>query len=107
MSTVVCLSKLQNESVNYEFDFLSRLAVGETALTIAATVEVSNGVDANPAAMLSGSPSLSGTIGRQLLIGGLPGVIYQLTMAVRTSNSQILLNRAKVAVLTSNVTPPP
>jgi hypothetical protein len=107
MSTVVCLSKLQGEQVNYEFDFLSRLAVGESALTIAATVEVDSGVDPNPAAMLSGLPSLSGTLGRQRLIGGLPGVIYKLTMAVRTSNSQILLNQAKIAVLTSNVTPPP
>lgn len=107
MSTVVCLPKLQGEAVNYEYDFLSRLAVGENALTIAATVEVSSGVDPNPAAMLSGSPSLTGTIGRQRLVGGLPGVIYQLTMAVRTSNSQILFNQAKVAVLTSNVTLPP
>ena len=107
MSTVVTLSKLQSEAVNYEFDFLSRLAVGENALTIAATVEVLVGEDPNPAAMLSGSPSLSGTIGRQRLVGGLPGVIYRLSMAVRTSNSQIVINQASVAVLTSNVIPPP
>lgn len=107
MSTVVFVSKLQAESADVEVDVLSRLAVGETALTVATAMEVLNGVDANPGAMLSGSPSLSGTVAKQKVIGGLPGVIYQLTFAVRTSNSQIVLNRGKVAVLRSaTITPP-
>ena len=107
MSTVVFASKLQAERSDVEVDVLPRLAVGETALTVATTMEVLSGVDPNPTAMLSGSPSLSGAIAKQKVIGGLPGVIYQLTFAIRTSNSQIVLDRGKIAVLSSaTVTPP-
>ena len=107
MSTVVFASKLQAEQSDIEVDVLPRLAVGENALTVATVMEVLSVVDPNPAAMLSGSPTLSGTIARQKVVGGLPGVIYQLTFAIRTSNSQIVLDRGKIAVLSSaTITPP-
>ncbi len=107
MSTVVFASKLQSEQSDIEVDVLPRLAVGENALTVATAMEVLVGTDPNPSAMLSGSPSLSGTIARQKVVGGIPGTIYQLTFAVRTSNSQIVLDRGKIAVLSSaTVTPP-
>lgn len=107
MSTVVSQTKLQTESADFEVDFLSRLAVGETVLTAASTVEVLSGVDANPTAMLSGLPSILGAVVTQRLIGGLPGVVYQLSIAVRTSTGAIPINRTAIAVLTSaSVTPP-
>lgn len=107
MSTYVLASKLEGETLDVEVDFLSRLSVGETALTAASTMEVLTGTDATPSAMLSGSPTISGSVVTQKVIGGLPGVVYQLSIAVRTSNSAIVINQAKIAVLTSNVTPPP
>lgn len=107
MSTVVSQSKLQSELADFEIDFLSRLSVNETALTAASTIEVLSGVDPTPTAMLSGLPSLAGSVVTQRLTGGLPGVIYQLSIAVRTSTGAIVINRMAIAVLTSvSVTPP-
>jgi hypothetical protein len=107
MSTVVFASKLQGESIDIEVDTLSKLAVGENSLTVATTMEVYSGADPNPTAMLSGSPSVSNNIAKQKVVGGLPGVVYQITFAVRTSNSQILLLQGRVAVLPSaTITPP-
>jgi len=101
MSTIVLRSKVVGEEVLVQINFLSRLAVGETLLTVDRTVVVASGVDANPSAMLSGAATISGTIVRQMIINGLPGVIYLLTVAVRTSNSQLLFNHGKLAVLSN------
>ncbi|MBT9138843.1 MAG: hypothetical protein DDT31_01420 [Syntrophomonadaceae bacterium] len=101
MSTVVFATKLRAATVNVDVDISARMAVGENALTIASAMEVLSGVDPNPAAMLSGAPSITNNIARQRITGGNPGVIYQLTLAVRTSNFQILLSRGNVVVLSS------
>ncbi len=101
MSTVVFQSKVVGEEVTLDMNFLSRLAVGETLQTVDRTVVVASGVDANPNAMLSGAATISGSIVRQMIIGGLPGVIYLFIVAVRTSNSQLLFNHGNVAVLSN------
>ena len=101
MSTIVFQSKVVGEEVLLELNFLSRLAVGETLLTVDRTMVVASGVDANPTAMLSGVATISGSIVRQMVIGGLPGVVYLFNVAVRTSNSQLLFNHGKLAVLSN------
>jgi len=101
MSTIVLQSKIVGEEILFEVDFLSRLAVGETLQTVTRTVVVASGVDANPAAMLSGVATISGSLVRQMIVGGLPGVLYLFTIAVRTSNSQLLFNHGQLAVLSN------
>jgi len=107
MSTVVFQSKVVGEEILFDMNFLSRLAVGETLQTVDRTIVVASGVDANPNAMLSGAATISGSIVRQMIIGGLPGVIYLFTIAVRTSNAQLLFNYGKLAVLSNLPLTPP
>ncbi len=101
MSTVVYETKLVAEDLQVEIDFLSRLVGTETVATADSAIELWSGVDPGVAAMLDGAPVVSGTAVRQKVINGLPGVIYLLTLAIRTSNSSIYLNQAKIAVLSS------
>lgn len=106
MSTVTCESKLVGEDLLVELDFLSRLVGGETVATAVCAIEVWSGVDASPSAMISGSPTVSGSTVRQKVVDGSAGVIYLLTIAVRTSLNSIYYNQAKIAVLSSpNLTP--
>lgn len=99
MSTQILDIKIAEEELTIEFDMLSRLKVGETVATAAVSCEVFSGTDPNPAALISGLAVVSGSIVQQRVIGGLPGVIYILTCAARTSVNDLVLNQGKLAVL--------
>jgi hypothetical protein len=73
------------EIVTLTFDF-SALTGGVTnaLLTVAASI----GVDAAPAAILSGMPQVSGAKVLQKVQGGLSGVHYELTCQVDTSDGE-------------------
>jgi hypothetical protein len=101
------LSKLVGEDITFEFDMLSRLKLGETLVTSACVATVYSGVDAAPSAILSGLPVISGSIVSQKVINGLPGVIYLLSVSVRSSLSNIFINEGKLAVLSSPAVDPP
>jgi hypothetical protein len=101
VSTIVAESKLQDEEIFFSTDFLSRCAVGENCVTVATTVQVFTGVDANPAAILSGAPTITNNVAQQKIVGGVPGVVYLLTFAARSSVNAVYLNQMKIAVLTS------
>lgn len=106
MSTVIEASKLRGETITLRFEMLSRLAVSETLATTVCAVEVFSGTDAAPENILSGTASISGTVVSQQITGGSEGVIYKVTCAVRTSDNNILLNQAKIAVLPSEILSP-
>lgn len=72
------------------FNFKSGLAVGETILTAQVTASVYSGVDSNPSAILSGSPTIDGTMVHQIMTGGVVGCVYVLLCSVTTSNGQDL-----------------
>ncbi len=59
MSTYIQDSKLVGETITLKFDFLSRLAIGETLSTTVGNAVVYAGVDANPSAVLSGIATIS------------------------------------------------
>lgn len=101
MSTYVTESKLQSEAIILRSDFLSRLEVGESAVTVATTITVHSGVDPTPTTMISGSPSVTNNLASQRIIGGLPGVVYEVSFAVRTNNNAVYINQLLLAVLTS------
>ena len=90
MNRVTLPPKRQGETVNYEFDFLSLLAPGETISTKVTTSEVFTGVDATPSSMINGAASNSGSIVTQSITGGTVGVVYIIVCTVTTSASQTL-----------------
>jgi hypothetical protein len=84
-------NKYLGETCKAIFDFISRLAVGETISTATVTAVVYSGVDSTPSALISGSAAISGTQVTQLTVGGVLGVVYLLTCSVTTSGSQTLV----------------
>lgn len=107
MSTYVYESKLVNESLDVTASFLSRMVVGETLGTCAASMSVSSGTDPAPEDMLSGACVVSGSNVVQKLKGGLPGVIYILSLSGRSTLNNVFVQEVKIAVLTSQAVPPP
>lgn len=106
MNTGMEQSKGTAEVVDLEADFLSQLILGETVLAASCSVVVHSGEDPNPSAMLSGVPSIAGSIVTQKIQGGVAGVIYTVSFAIRTSLVNVYVQDFKLAVLTSTVVPP-
>lgn len=100
MSRIVTQPKLAGETQTFSFDFISRLAVGETISTQVVAATVWSGTDSNPSAVISGSATASGTIVNQAITGGVVGVIYSLVCTITTSFSQTLKLATYMAVTT-------
>lgn len=101
MATQIYAEKLSQEELTIDVDFLSRCDLGESAATAVSTMTVLSGTDANPSAMLSGVATVSNNIVSQKVIGGVGGVIYLLTISVRTTDNNIVINEVKIAVKSS------
>ncbi len=95
----VQLAKRVGETINYQFDFRSSLASGETLSSQSATAAVESGVDPSPSAILSGSAANSGGLVTQKITAGLPGVLYSVTMTASTSLGQVLQDESIIAIL--------
>jgi len=90
-STRVILDpKRVSDVVKIPFDFISKLAVGETISTKVVTASVWSGVDANPSAIINGAATSSGTVVTQSITAGVLGVIYLLKCSITTSAAQTL-----------------
>lgn len=93
------------DSDTIQFDFTSKLAVGETISTQSVTSAVYSGTDANAASMVSGAAAASGNVVSQLIAtspavaGGLVGVIYYLVCKITTSLGQTLQLAAYLSVI--------
>lgn len=107
MSTQILYHKLETEEFSVDIDMLSRLSLGESVVSAACAMSVLSGTDANPNGMLSGLPSVSGSIVSQKVIGGSSGNIYEIHLSIRTSLNNILVNKAKLAVLPDSAVTPP
>jgi len=70
---------------SFKFDYTDELAAGETISTAEIEVTVINGTDANPSAMLGGSPTVASPFVYVKLIGGVDGVIYCVKCVATTS----------------------
>jgi len=81
--------KLTTENEQFTFDFSNIIASGETINSASMTVEVKEGNDSNPSAILSGSPVINGTRVAQRIYGGLDQVTYRLEMSVTTSLTNV------------------
>lgn len=101
MSTIVEETKLAGESIVVRVDFSSRCRIGETPATAVCGMEVYSGEDADVGEMVVGAAVLEGSVISQRISGGVPGVIYTLTIAVRTIDNNIYMDQAKIVVLES------
>lgn len=106
MSTYVADQKLESEVIDLQADFISRLAVGETALTCSSSISLLSGTDATPSTMLSGSPTVLNGVVTQQITGGIAGNIYTVWLSVRTSETNVLVNELKLAVLPDDASVP-
>lgn len=81
------------------FDFISSLQPTETISTANVTASVYSGLDPNPAAVVSGSATISNTQVLQLTTGGVLGVIYELLCTITTSLGQTIAQSAFLAIV--------
>src|SRR5208282_358467 len=87
---VILPAKKLGETVFEPFDYISQLSAGESVVSATCSCVVYTGNDPNPSAVISGSPSFSGTIVNQLVTGGVLGTIYELRMTAVTSLGQTI-----------------
>lgn len=107
MATQTYPSKMSVEDVTMDFDMLSRCKVGEFVVTATVVCGVYSGVDPSASAMISGVPSIANNVVSQKVKGGVPGNIYLVSCSVRTSDDNVYVNEAKLAVLTTSAPVPP
>jgi len=68
--------KTPQEEDSFGFDYTDLLSAGETIVSAAITIDVIDGVDPTPSAMISGTPTIAGPIVSIKLVGGVEGVLY-------------------------------
>ena len=90
MSRLSFGGKCANETRKETFDFISRLATGETISSASVTATTYSGTDAVPSGLISGAAAISGTKVTQSLTGGIEGVTYLLICSAVTSTGQTL-----------------
>lgn len=93
--------KRQAEVNPFACNFAQQLEDGESIVegSWEYTVSVIWGSDPSPSSILLGTPTLSGTVVTQRLQQGIPGCIYLVNLQVTTSNSRIIQQTEKLAVL--------
>ena len=91
MHTTKFSSKEPIEVVVVTFDFYNLLDnnVTETIVTTVWAISVTKGIDPTPNAMLSGTPTTSGSISSSKIIGGISDNTYSISCTATTSSSQV------------------
>jgi hypothetical protein len=91
--------KKVGEVIGYPVNFISSLAPTETILTAEVAAQVYSGTDPNPAAIILGIATFSGTTVNQGITGGLLGVVYKLVYAITTSLGQTIETAGTLAIV--------
>ena len=91
--------KITSENEQFTFDFSTVMSTGETISSATCVVQVRDGVDASPNAILLGSPVISGQLAAQRIYNGLDGVIYRIEMTAVSSLSNTYTIVADLPVL--------
>ena len=92
-------SKVSAEVEYFGFNFTERLGQGE--MIVSAEFIISSDSDTNAASMLYGPAIVAGTIVKQLVVNGTPGVTYNLTVTAKTSNGQVMVETEKLPISTA------
>jgi hypothetical protein len=91
--------KLTTEIELFNFNFSGALGSSETITSANCVVEVKDGVDASPSSILSGSPSISGSVVTQKITGGLNGVTYRVEMSATSNTGNVYTIVGDIPVL--------
>ena len=105
----VTASKFQSEEIPISVNMRGRCSteLGEFISLANVNCTVLSGEDPNPSAMISGSATvIDSSIVQQLVIGGLPGVIYELWVAIRTNLGNVYIDTVPLAVMFDASEPP-
>lgn len=94
-------SKFQTEVKPIRVDMRDRLLVGESISMASVTCTVASGEDASPNDMLSGLATVVNNAVEQKVIGGIPGVIYILWIATKSSFGNLYVDTIPLAILAS------
>ena len=93
------MSKYAAERIPLIVNMLNRCGAGETLSSATVSVTVGTGTDATPGAILDGPATIvNGQEVKQYLIGGLPGVTYNLQVAATTNLGSIYIDRVVIAI---------
>jgi len=101
-SNYVLPVKLSSTVVPIEVDFISQLQGDDAVVAIEVTVSVFSGVDANPDAILSGSPTIAQNRITQVITGGVVGVVYRLSFSATTFYGNNTIIYANLAITDTN-----
>lgn len=103
MNQIIFPEKVAGEKESYTVNFSDRLQFGEGINGASVTVSVYSGTDPNPGAMVSGSATFdaNGNV-TQVLLGGLPGVIYNIVYLVTGTNAHNYIKVGQLAVSSDN-----
>ncbi len=100
MSYIALPPKAPTEEIVVSFGFAARLKVGETVTAAATTVEVVDGTDATPSAILSGSADItSAPVVAQKIVGGVLGVSYLIQILATTSTGRKIMGARSIAIV--------
>jgi hypothetical protein len=83
-------NKAAGEKVTLTFDFEPEIG-GDAIVTKSCAVELVSGTDANPSAMLNGSPTVSGQKVYQSIMGGVTGAKYDIVCTITTATETLIL----------------
>lgn len=92
-------SKKVGETAPVVFDFTASMGPTETISTQSVAASVYSGVDAVPAAIVSGSATATGKTVSQSITAGVSGCIYQLLCTITTSLGKTLQQSSYLAVV--------
>lgn len=107
MPLPVMRTKLTSERIRVEFNFASELLLGETISNPVVEVQVATGLDLTPEDMIASRKFLDSPKVFQWIVGGVPGVIYNLICTVQGSSGKQYKLERKLAVLpVVNLRPP-
>ncbi|MER2545909.1 MAG: hypothetical protein ABTS16_21150 [Candidatus Accumulibacter phosphatis] len=91
-------AKDPEEALVAEFYYANEVQAGETITGMSVSCSVLSGVDPDPAAVLNGTPTISGSSVLQPFHAGLDGVNYRLRCVATFSSGRILVRAASLPV---------
>jgi hypothetical protein len=103
MDTITLPEKAVGETIPLVVNFGDRLQYGESINGCTVAITVLSGTDANPSAMLSGSPSFTSNTVTQAVTAGVVGVTYMVVFVVTASGSHNYIKEGRLVVTQQGV----
>jgi hypothetical protein len=90
VSLVIFNNKPQDDTRLVTVDFVGRIPPGDYITSVSTWIEMADGVDFTPQALLKGAPVFDGTEVSQMITAGIIGNIYRLSFIANTARGQSL-----------------